>query len=210
MIRWLDNRLFLSKYSLFLSIGWIALTCGQASQAAKGPEVVIKSLRNPGRVLILGEFTKGSVKKELDLGDDWDGILEVRGASSSLDLKVDMQYETSLTINDEGAHLDLLNWMHYRSDWISLPPKTSNEFEIRELSRESASIFPFVSKDKFMAAVKVATRDRQNGAKWLRLAGQCLGPLTTPCHVGVSKVVLRIFEKEKPLQEITLVPPLGC
>lgn len=181
--------------------------------AEKAPEVVIKSKRNPGRELVLGAFKK-SISREIDLGEDWDGVLELRGLQSSSEYSVEMQYETSMTIQDEGAHFDLTNWKHYQSEWRPLKATSSTQFVIDELLVENSHKFPFASKDEFLAAVKKLAASRNNGSKWINLTKTCKGPLDYPCGVGVSKVTLQIYEgpaKNRTLiQKIVMIPPMGC
>lgn len=183
--------------------------------AADAAEIAIKSVRNPGRELVF-KSTNGALKKDLDLGDDWDGILEVRGLNTSTPLSAEIQYETSASIHHEGPHLDLVNWLHYQSTWMPLAAKSATQFEIKPLSERESTFFPFVSKDKFLSAVKnhAKSASDHSSSKWIELAETCKAPSEYPCSVSVSKVVLRVFEgakdSRKLIQEIVLKVPLGC
>src|SRR5688572_31178406 len=63
-----------------------------------------------------------AVITDLELGDSVEGaILELVSEPSNLaSFSVQVQYETSVTIMNEGPHLDLVEWKHYTSEWRNI------------------------------------------------------------------------------------------
>src|SRR5688572_20552919 len=60
---------------------------------------------------------------DVELGDTIFGqaiVLVPRNGTEQKNFRIQAQYETSLTILNEGPHLDLLDWKHFRSEWSDL------------------------------------------------------------------------------------------
>ena len=68
-------------------------------------------------------------------------------------ITVAMQKVTSLSLTDEGPHLDLLNWKHGLSEARLLPETGENEFSVQLGGSSSAPEFPPFSKKELREAV---------------------------------------------------------
>jgi hypothetical protein len=163
-------------------------------------------------IVVLDKGEKTSLEQDLDLGQNWQGELQIKGQLSSKNLSAEMRYETSLAISDEGAHFDLVDWQHFQSDWLPLKRLNETNFSMPEVSLVERSQFPFVAKTELLEYIKASGRDR--GERWSRLAALCQTPTSSPCYVGISKIMIKIYDGEGPqrklLKEILLRPAMGC
>jgi hypothetical protein len=136
-------------------------------------------------------------------------VLVPGSGSERRSFRAQAQYETSLTIMDEGPHLDLLDWKHYRSEWKDLEQVGSLEFRMPTYTEEDESRFPTVSSEEiYQAALKAG------GSHWAEGVKQVQGPNDYPAGVGISIVRLRILVQEgrewRELHQIELRFPMGC
>jgi len=140
---------------------------------------------------------------QIELGEEIESIL-IHGVGK---YKVFLQTETSLTVMDEGPHIDLINWKHGKSEFVELKIK-DNEFLFVDLSKD-------VDFPKFtnMELVKAVTKEA--GKRWGKLAKKCKTGNTDPCAIGPSKFIFKIQKEEAKdkfidLGQIEFVPPMGC
>lgn len=163
-------------------------------------------------IVVLDKENKAALEQDLDLGQNWQGELQIIGQVSSKNLSAEMRYETSLAISDEGAHFDLVDWQHFQSAWLPLKRVNETKFVMPEVSLVERSQFPFVSKRDLLDYIKSSERDR--GGRWSKLAELCQTPSSSPCYVGISKIMIKIYEGEGPqkklFREIVLRPAMGC
>jgi hypothetical protein len=141
--------------------------------------------------------------------------LHPKMGSSSV-FKIDQRHETSVSLNDQGPHMDLLEWKHHLSEWSELQCCGDNEFlteKVQDLQ------FPDVSKEELVEAVRQKTdswrkEGYDSGERWLILAEQCESPFDYPCAVAVSKITLKISASDhgqwQKILEIDLLIPMGC
>lgn len=185
-------------------------------QQYSGLSIVIDSSEpNPspplkGRHIRLVE--RGPTAIELEPGesiDDQDVTLNFRGDD---EYRMFQRYRTSMTISDEGPHLDLLNWRHFDSPWIQLNALSSNRFRTPAANQMDGSKFPSTTNPEIVAEVR-----RQVGTGWsriLELAKDCDGPNDGACSVLISSIYLRIQKRVRAqwidvgVVEIRL--PMGC
>ncbi len=160
--------------------------------------------------------TTDPVVIDLGIGDYPHKAVTLAPHSSDTVYRVAQQFETSLTLMNEGPHLDLLDWRHHVSPWMELPSADGLTFQAIEIASES---FPAVSREEIVAAVneerrRSARQGYDPGDKWTKLAEHCASPTTYPCGVSVSKVRLRVQVAAqggwRTLQLIEIVIPMGC
>jgi hypothetical protein len=130
--------------------------------------------------------------------------------------RIERQYETSLSIMDEGPHMDLLNWKHHVSDWQSLEETGALSYALKDSASEE---FPSVSKQEIIEAVEAesrswATKGYSDVDRWVKLAKECTNATAYPCGVSISTVRLRVQVMEnknwKNIQIIEFIIPMGC
>lgn len=145
----------------------------------------------------------------LDLGDTVEGRrIHIEGLGAD-NLRVEQQFQTSLTVMDEGPHIDLVNWMHYTSPWKELKKTLSDSWQCAEITRREAAQFPKVTSAEIHAAVR-----KEGGDYWYKLVRKSKGPNDYPCAVSISKIMYRISTRSSrrwvPFGQIHFIVPMGC
>jgi len=163
------------------------------------------------------EFPSPTVTRlKLGLGDPLAKAVTLQPRIDGREFRVEQRYETSLTLMNEGPHMDLLDWKHYISEWEEVESSNGLTFVLKEVS---SAEFPAVTPAEIIEAVRAESEkwSKQGydvGERWIDLARQCKGPTTYPCGVSVSKITLRIRVKEsdswKDIQTIEFRIPMGC
>jgi hypothetical protein len=151
------------------------------------------------------------VVSDLDLFELVEGALldVVSRTAAKTSFRVQVQYETSVSISKEGPHLDLLEWKHYTSEWREIQPVTATRFRIPEFSQEERSRFPRVSAVELMEAVRAA-----GGDGWLELIRSVTSVHDQPARVDISVIRLRVTPltggASKPASILEFPIPMGC
>lgn len=151
----------------------------------------------------------------LEAGEEWvrqDCVLKLEGDTSTL--KIERQFETTLSLLDEGPHLDLSHWKHHRSPWEPLRRMEESQFLYPGISAERARQFPAVTTQEIIRAIP-RTLPAQRRLYWKRIASQCeVTEESAHCSVAMSTIRLRFkhIDPSKPRAQkvLTLELPLGC
>jgi hypothetical protein len=155
---------------------------------------------------------RGAFVEQLEVGDRIENQLLVLHprAGAGHEFVVEQRYETSLSVPNEGPHLDLLDWKHYVSPWKALPRAGENRFITLKIDEAEASRFPPVTGDQIRAAV----RREGASAEWLELVKDTKGPHGPGVWVGVSKVSFRVKVQERGRWRVVntfhFMVPMGC
>ncbi len=159
----------------------------------------------------------GLIRVHLGLGNTTAKKITLKPASqSSLEFRVEQQYETSLTLMDEGPHMDLLDWKHHLSGWSELEKTGDLEFLSNAVASDE---FPQVNQADIIEAVRAETKrwsvqGFDQGDRWIDMAKQCQSSTTSPCGVSVSKIRIKIKVKDagewRDIQTIEIHVPMGC
>lgn len=149
---------------------------------------------------------------QIGLGDDPSGKTYLIKTDSSIQsMEIFQNYETSLTLMNEGPHLDFTHWKHYISDWQKLNI-SDNQFNTLTYSQEDQVKFPDVTRDEIVQVVKQGSRDDSDG--WLKLAEECKGANGYPCGVSISRINLKIVTTDingvKKERLVIFEIPMGC
>ena len=150
--------------------------------------------------------------EDIELGDEIENqllILHPRGGPGR-EFVVEQRHETSLSVPNEGPHLDLLDWKHYVSPWRGLPRAGANRFLTLKISETEAARFPAVTGAEIRAAVRREGVSRE----WLELVKDTKGPQGPGVFVGVSKVSFRVKVRERGRWRVVnifhFMVPMGC
>jgi len=151
------------------------------------------------------------VTVDLELGDSLSDL--VLRLNPRPDVKgqffVEQSFETSMTVMEEGPHLDLVDWKHYTSPWVRLKKLGATEFRIPAISEADAQKFPEVTPKEIRDIVT-----KEGGAKLGQYVSKVKGPNDFPCGVGISKIRFRIILKNGDVTEVVKVldflVPMGC
>lgn len=180
-------------------------------------EVLSSDERDYDYGTVLEYESDGTIQINLGLGESVSKVVSLRPASSaSIEFRVEQQYETSLTLMDEGPHMDLRDWKHHVSAWEPLEQGSGLSFTSKDVGSEE---FPKVKRSEIVAATTAESERRKaqgypESDRWIAVAKRCESAKTYPCGVGVSKIRLKISVKEggewKPIQIVELNLPMGC
>jgi hypothetical protein len=144
-------------------------------------------------------------------------IVLLRRPDFSGGFRVEQQHETSLTLMNEGPHMDLTSWKHSVSPWTVVHRISDDVFRTDDIS--GSLDFPKVTTEEIVEAVKAeslawAARGHDSVDRWVELAKECADPYSYPCGVGVSQLRFRISisidDSWQPIQTIELNIPMGC
>jgi hypothetical protein len=147
---------------------------------------------------------------DLDLSESIENqIILLHGTIPEREFKLEQQFETSLVISDEGPHLDLIDWKHYRSEWREIKKLGNNKFLTLKLSEADASRFPHVTMQEIYQEVLKKGDDR-----WTNLVRTAKTINDYPIGISVSKISLRIKvwedERWRVLKRLEFTIPMGC
>lgn len=135
--------------------------------------------------------------------------LEFIDALPGPEVKVQWRTETSLSVQDEGAHLDLLNWRHGQSQWQNAARHGDRAFRFRPLEKTDAPFPPST-----MEEVRSEVAQHGDPERWLSVLRHAHTLDERPLYIGVSKISLRIQVKRNgswvTWQQLNMALPLGC
>ncbi|WP_338792524.1 hypothetical protein [Bernardetia sp. MNP-M8] len=159
------------------------------------------------------KFYKDSIKINSGLGENFENkSFEIIQKDSSIaNVEVFESYQTSLGVSDEGAHLDLLNWKHFNSEWQKLSVK-KNSFISKEYSKKESELFPKVSTKQILEAVSIEYGGEEN--KFTERAKNCKNANGYPCSVMINRFNFKIVVTDKDGSKtnyfILINLPMGC
>jgi len=159
-------------------------------------------LNGEGRELFL-DLEQSPLGAELRLNVDRQRVDEIQIA---------FQYETSLSLGFEGPHWDLLDFEHHTAEWTDLPRSPMGTWMVPALDPAQQRQFPQVSEAQIHQAVRSYLSEWDDAD--MPPAPLCSSANDGPCHVGLSRVSLRVraLKKGRLVQESTvdLQVPMGC
>jgi hypothetical protein len=125
------------------------------------------------------------------------------------EFKIEQQFETSMSVSDEGPHMDLTDWKHYTSDWKEIKRLEGNRFLTSKISESDYDRFPKVTRKEIYKAVL-----KNGGKRWADYSRSCKTANDYPCLVSVSRISFRIMAKENGkwniIHKINVFVPMGC
>lgn len=129
---------------------------------------------------------------DLDLGDQLEFTLVevVPHRDDGRSVRVQYQVETSLTIMDEGPHIDLVDWKHHTSNWTDLERVDSHSFRMPKIESdaEGAARFPAYDDDELYEAALAA-----GGQRWADIVRRWPAREDGRVGVGISTVRVRVL-----------------
>lgn len=157
--------------------------------------------------------TGDTVLFDLELGSSLGSrYFKVETLFDSCSIIVLQQFETSLTIQNEGPHCDLTDWKHYYSepDTLSLID-SSGVYQFKNNYEDSTrSNFPDVKMKEVLKAIKENCDE-----EWMNLVKESENVNSYPLSVSISKEIIKILvidEAGEIIQEKILIfmVPMGC
>lgn len=182
---------------------------GQAPEKIHIESIRVVTLSNPQHTYSIKQPSAAESTIRIDLEHDSDRFdILVALAAKNAKVKLEQRYETSITVQDEGPHLDLVNWKHFISDWVAVPSNKTGCFRSLVISKEESGRFPDVELSSVLEEIK-----RQD-PKWLNVVKNAKSIAEYPFAVGVSVVSFRISAwmdgKWVPIHIIHCKRPMGC
>jgi hypothetical protein len=152
------------------------------------------------------------VVEDLDVPEYIDGQeISIAGGDKAAQFRIFERYRTTMTVMGEGPHLDLVDWRHFDSEWITLDQLDQRTFRTLASDKMDASKFPSTTQAELIGAV------RKRAADWpevIELAKTCRSPHHEPCAVGVSSLYFRIEKQvgDRWIQVglVEVLIPMGC
>ena len=200
---------------LLLLLAPIALPDADAAPCLASVEIRAAEPVAPGRVQYPGLELRGPRPAErivdLDLGESVEGyrlsLLTPPGCAT--EHRVQWQFETSVTVMDEGPHVDLLDWKHHTAPWVDIEPHGPGRYRLPTLSEEQRTSFPPVSVSELIEAVRA-----EGGDRWAEMVAEVKGPNDYPSGVGLSTYRVRVLARDAagwvPLYSVVFRYPMGC
>ena len=157
------------------------------------------------------DLSKGVIHDDLDLTEDIDDqrIILHPISGTTTQFRIEERFETSVSIQAEGPHLDLTNWKHYYSPWKELRRVGDNSFLTLRIPTSQFTRFPRVTAAEIKKEVL-----RVGGKRWAALVRNIKGPNDYPSMVSINKVSFRVLVKEgerwRPVVFLHFDMPMGC
>lgn len=128
---------------------------------------------------------------------------------SGAQFRVSVQMESSLTIMDEGPHLDLTDWKHCTTEWLEAERITDSEFRIPVTEEIDQGCFHQVTIDEIRNEVL-----KRGGARWADLIEDDASITDYPMAVALSSVTVKVEQLlEDSWEVVTMIRfsiPMGC
>lgn len=147
----------------------------------------------------------------LELGDSLENAIVELTPCSRLPShpRVQVQFETSVTIMNQGPHLDLLDWKHHTSNWRDTISLGDCRFQLPKFGEDERLLFPKVGEQEFREAVLAA-----GGTVWASLLRSHAQPHDPPATVDISTIRVRILVQSgaewKETFRLVFKVPMGC
>lgn len=151
-----------------------------------------------------------TAKLYLDLGETIQGQSLQIIKSGLRKIKIEQQYETSLSISNEGPHLDLFDWKHFTSEWVELKPIDMDKYIADSYSSKEQTKFPDFSETELIDFLN--SNGRQGYADLISNPTYSDG--SKHWWIGLSRVSIKVtgFDNENRLvtRLINFEIPMGC
>lgn len=149
---------------------------------------------------------------DLALGENVDNQeVTLNFPDNSVEYRMFQRYRTSMSISNEGPHLDLINWRHFDSPWSRLHSVSPRRFRTLRSEQMESFKFPLTTKSQILKEVR---RHVGDNSPYLEVVKTCRGPNDGACLVAISSIYLRIQKRIRGRWiEIGLVEfrlPMGC
>ena len=153
------------------------------------------------------------VVETLDVPEYIDGQeISIVGGDKAAQFRIFERYRTSMTVMGEGPHLDLVDWHHFDSEWITLDQLSQRKFRTLAAEKMDANKFPPTTQAELISAVR--KRALPDWPEAIELAKTCRSPHHEPCAVGVSSVYFRIEKRVgdrwTTVGVVEVLIPMGC
>lgn len=185
----------------------LLLLAGSFSYSAPSKNIQITYTVNSGA----GDKAVAEKKlKSLDLGEEIKAV-----KISGLQLKniiVEQRFRTSMSVQNEGPHLDFIDWKHDHTDWTELENEDQKFVAVQ--SPPEKLPFPEMSQQEILDYFEVYKKEKKDNdlKHWNEVVKKCTNATTYPCRVGIDRVEFQIKDRKssKVLKSFHVLYPMGC
>ena len=200
-------RLSAKLIFLFL-LTWGQLDASSPRSAKSIESIKISGADQPECDFVITDFDQISKTVDLDLECFSDIFRIMIQGTAKQNYSVEYRFETSITVQNEGPHIDLNNWKHYRSPWTTAQVNQAKQF-VCELPKGLVSKkFPDVEMSEVRKTLA------KIDPTWLDLIKHTKSVTEYPLDVGISRIYFRIYAKQgkgrRLVQAICYNVSLGC
>ncbi len=153
---------------------------------------------------------KDTTELFLDLESTLDTFLIYWKNEKMISHSIKEQYQTVLSVQDEGPHIELYEWKNYKSEWADVDSIFSNVFLVRKITEEESSHFPKFTKQELVSYLTLNVDE--NWAN--KISNPEVGKWTEYFWIGVGIIRISIKIILNNGLEITklliIYPPMGC
>jgi hypothetical protein len=161
------------------------------------------------KTVYLAEPFKDRITIPLEMQDQISNANLIIVANKNDKIRASLQLETSMSIQDEGPHLDLLDWKHCTSDWLTIDNTATHQFKFTDFENISLDCFPEVT----LAEIKQAVLEH-DGQEWMPLFDRDSFNKEMNLLIGISAARIKIEQMiEGKWVAVTIVNlniPIGC
>lgn len=162
---------------------------------------------------ILPEISENSSDYETDdYRVELEGIEEVYDFINQLtEVVLSFQYETSISVMNEGPHCDLTNWQHGYSEWKDITYRIQEDgtFKTYWIADDAKTSFPEVDMNELKQYVREFC-----GEEWYELAKNTASVEDYPLGIATSIFIFKvqgINSSEEHVEKLFhLEVPMGC
>lgn len=149
----------------------------------------------------------------LELGESVPGRRVTVIAPDGVKVSMQERSETSVSISDEGPHLDLTEWRHGYTPWSERPEVVPRIFAAAEGPASCTLPFPPTTHAELAEAIR-ALGPAYEPERWIVLTGTSADDFDVTRFVGPSAIEWRISVRQGeafvPVKTIRFTVPMGC
>lgn len=151
-----------------------------------------------------------------------DTVVQLHPFTRGHQWRVDVQYQTVMTLDDEGSVLPLTGWKKCVSEWIPAKPMDGVEFLISPATEEMEACFPDFTDDELRQAVRGQIKNERSSPedveyeerRWVPRLFVPLGENGVSHSPGVNMVRVRVQVlvdgQWKLVSMVNIDIPVGC
>lgn len=200
---------------IFLALGLMALV-----PLAWAQQPIHVSLATPKYSFAFwgSELSPGqTIELELGPGNEPYGAAFSISKSGGHEYRVSVQFETSLAVGAEGPHIDLIDFKHCLSEWVTADSSDGLHFGLpipTDAQRDCVpkATMPEVRQALRAQMVKMGMRDSVD--EWLGYLRGVKRAGDEPMYAGISRVFVRVEVRRDGVWTLSgvvvLLPAMGC
>ena len=157
------------------------------------------------------------IEVPLELGDEPGGARVMVDAAASTQVRVRVQFETSIAVGLEGPHIDLLDFRHCQSAWVPATRKDGRVFIVPKPTQAQESCIPEATVPEVREALRkqlVRMGMQDSMQTWLDAMRDVKRVGDDPTYVALGRVRVLVEAKAggkwKRQAVLVLRVPMGC